>query len=386
MKYLEKVTKEQCLQTLKEELEEDFNINNKQYRPTKKEIDNMISKAYEYKFDTDNEREETTAENTGIKTEDIKNNSEKSNDIISELENLNEKYKFIIGNINWNDISISNIKSKKLIYHNIGYFKSAKNYKFFAYFTSDNKKKKSKKYPNKRMCYSHIKLDISKKEARLTQLHEDECLIKTFGTTTIIPSMNKIIKKRDDIMEFGNKILCLNSDITLPTFKEIIYRFVSIKKYSLDITDDYLKNYYYNWKAKNLINSFYYAHDNPYTLDNKIFLQVLNERYVSEYNNNNKQKIFRLIYLIWVSPFHINRMRHSPHFYLDFTFIRPYPMTETLILIYIYLYNGLKVSGLFVLIVKVKLVTKLYLRKLVIYLPIIINFHYLFKLIQLIMN
>jgi len=62
--------------------------------------------------------------------------------------------------------------------------------------------------------------------------------------------MNKIKEKRDDIMEFGEKVLALNSGIFLSTFKEIIYTFLSIKKYSLYITEEYLKNFFYNWKSK----------------------------------------------------------------------------------------------------------------------------------------
>jgi len=68
--------------------------------------------------------------------------------------------------------------------------------------------------------------------------------------------MNKIIEKRDDVMEFGEKVLILKSGISLSTFKEIIYRFLSIKKYSLYITEEYLKNFFYNWKSKNHIYCF----------------------------------------------------------------------------------------------------------------------------------
>jgi len=175
--------------------------------------------------------------------------------------------------------------------------------------------------------------------------------MKYFGNSTLIPSMNKIIEKRDgdDIMEFGEKVLAFNSGISLSTFKEIIYRFISIKKYSLYITEEYLKNFFYNWKSKNRINSFYYAYDHTFTYDNKIFLQILNEKYVSDFNfNNNKPKLFRLIYIIWGPPFHLNRMRYSSHFYLYFTFIRPYPMIQTLVILYIDLYTGIKAPDIFV--------------------------------------
>lgn len=48
------------------------------------------------------------------------------------------------------------------------------------------------------MCYCHIKLDKIKKEVFLTKLHEEECLIKNFCNITIKPSINKIIKNKDD--------------------------------------------------------------------------------------------------------------------------------------------------------------------------------------------
>ena len=41
-------------------------------------------------------------------------------------------------------------------------------------------------------------------------------------------------------------------------------------------------------------------------------------------------------------------MRNSLRFYLDFTFIKPYPMIETLVLLYLDLYIGIKCPGLFV--------------------------------------
>ena len=74
----------------------------------------------------------------------------------------------------------------------------------------------------------------------MTKLQEDECLIKTYGNNTIIPSMNNIIKNRDDILDLDDKILALNSVISLTTFKQIIYRYTSIKKYELNITEEYI--------------------------------------------------------------------------------------------------------------------------------------------------
>jgi hypothetical protein len=41
-------------------------------------------------------------------------------------------------------------------------------------------------------------------------------------------------------------------------------------------------------------------------------------------------------------------MRFSPHYYIDFTYIKPIGMVQTLIILYIDLYTGLKVPGCFV--------------------------------------
>lgn len=348
LSYLEKITKEQCLEIIKEELEESsqYKANDKLNKEQISKIINQLEKksinisSDEEKdicLEVENKKKEEN-QNLNIKTE--------NNDLTTSItENLNEKYKFYLGTINWNNIIIENINSKKLTYNNIGYYKSATDYNNYAYFTCNNNKRYSKKLLNKKICYSHIKLNKIKKEAFLTKLHEEECLIKNFGNITIMPSINKIIKNRDDVLEFAEKLLYLNNGISLITFKEIIYKFISIKKYSLNITEEYLKNYFYNWRNKNKINSYYYAHDNQYTLDNKIFLQILEERIIPDHDKN---KLNRLIYLIWASPFHINRMRNSPHFYLDFTFIKPYPMIETLVLLYLDLYTGIKSPGLFV--------------------------------------
>ena len=74
-------------------------------------------------------------------------------------------------------------------------------------------------------------------------------------------------------MVFVDKLLSLNPGISLTAFKDVIYRMIAIKKYTLNVSENYLKNYFYNWKNKNRVNTFYFAHDNPLTLDNNIFLQ-----------------------------------------------------------------------------------------------------------------
>ncbi len=58
MKYLEIISKEKCLEVLKEELEEKTTYYDKQIKPTKKEIVSIISQVDEYNFESDNEKED----------------------------------------------------------------------------------------------------------------------------------------------------------------------------------------------------------------------------------------------------------------------------------------------------------------------------------------
>lgn len=148
-------------------------------------------------------------------------------------------------------------------------------------------------------------------------------------------------------MEFANKLFPLNPCINLPTFKEIIFRMIAIKKYKFSISETYLNHYFYNWKNKNRINTFYYAYDNPTILDDNIFLQSLCGKIIFD---PEKKKYIKLIYAIWDSPFHINRLRYSPHYYIDFTFIKPIGMLQTMIIMYIDLYTGIKKPGCFIII------------------------------------
>ena len=72
------------------------------------------------------------------------------------------------------------------------------------------------------MCKGKIKLDINSKYDEIAQLHTKECLEYMFGKLTIMPSINKELKKQEDVMQFANKILALNPAINLPSFKESI--------------------------------------------------------------------------------------------------------------------------------------------------------------------
>lgn len=130
MKYLENLTHEQCMAIIKEEFEDNSERIYNEKKPNKTEIIEMIKKSENISIYSDEEEEIINKKN--IKVEN-KNEDEKKEELI--VENLNEKYKFILGDINWNDITIKDINSKKLIYHNMGFYKSATDYKNYAYFS-----------------------------------------------------------------------------------------------------------------------------------------------------------------------------------------------------------------------------------------------------------
>ena len=58
MKYLESITKEKCLEVLKEKLEEKATYYNKETKPTKKEIVSIITQTDKYNLESDNEKED----------------------------------------------------------------------------------------------------------------------------------------------------------------------------------------------------------------------------------------------------------------------------------------------------------------------------------------
>ena len=130
MKYLENLTHEQCMAIIKEEFEDNSERIYNEKKPNKTEIIEMIKKSENISIYSDEEEEIINKKN--IKVEN-KNEDEKKEELI--VENLNEKYKFILGDIYWNDITIKDINSKKFTYHNMGFYKSATDYKNYAYFS-----------------------------------------------------------------------------------------------------------------------------------------------------------------------------------------------------------------------------------------------------------
>lgn len=350
MKNLEEFTSEQVLEILNEEFEESGN-HSSENKPSKEEIDNLIKitsketiNKLEYNPEIDDFMDIDENENISKAKEHFNEEDEESKDGKKIVINLNDKYGFKVGNINYNDITFKN-SNKKLIYKKTEYFKCSNDYNNKRYFTCANYNRKSKVNSGEKMCNSKIIVYLTDKTALISILHSNECLEFIFGKNMILPSISKEIEKRNELMVFADKLLSLNPGISLTAFKDVIYLMIAIKKYTLNASENYLKNYFYNWKNKNRVNTFYFAHDNPLTLDNNIFLQSSVEKiiFVPEKNKN-----IRLIYLIWSSPYHLNRLRFSPHYYMDFTFIKPIGMLETLVVLYIDLYTGIKVPGCFI--------------------------------------
>ena len=49
------------------------------------------------------------------------------------------------------------------------------------------------------MCNNRIQINLLKKEGYVTRLHSNECLEYMFFNNTIIQSINKEIKKREEV-------------------------------------------------------------------------------------------------------------------------------------------------------------------------------------------
>ena len=46
-----------------------------------------------------------------------------------------------------------------------------------------------------------------------------------------------------------------------------------------------------------------------------------------------KTEKYQYNFLVWASSFHLTKMRFSPHFYIDFTFIKPIGIKLSLIIL-----------------------------------------------------
>ena len=155
----------------------------KQKKIGRDEIDNLINNAeiskekYE-KMDIDEPDELNDVSNINnnkyinnkgtLKKEELDSNNKDLS-----LLNLNEKYEFEIGIINYNDIIFRKNKNK-ICYKKIDYFKSSKDYNNYRYFTFKNYNKKSKINRGIKMCNGKIKNNFIEKEAELTILHTNE--------------------------------------------------------------------------------------------------------------------------------------------------------------------------------------------------------------------
>ena len=129
----------------------------------------------------------------------IKRNTKKDENQSPITENLNQKYNFRKGEINYSDI-VFNKDKKKLRFNMMVYFKSPGDYNAIRYFSCGNYNKKSKKGPLNKICEGKIKIDLTKETAEITKLHTNECLKKSFGQITIMPSLNEEITKIENIL------------------------------------------------------------------------------------------------------------------------------------------------------------------------------------------
>ena len=182
-------------------------------------LDKIDINKYEKESEEDIEMMETKKINSKVLSCINQNRKDETQIIITK--NLNEKYNFRLGEINFSDINFFKNK-EKLIYNFLEYFKSHNDYDHIRYFSCENNNKKSKKELLKKWCEGKIKIDLLNETAKINKLHSNECLENSFGQVFIIPAINEEIIKRDQIMEFANKLLTFNPAIPLTSFKETI--------------------------------------------------------------------------------------------------------------------------------------------------------------------
>ena len=99
---------------------------------------------------------------------------------------------------------------------------------------------------------------------------------------------------------------------------------------------------YYNWKQKAKIFSWFSIFDNNLTKDNYPYLKDVQNKYIY---NTPKDNIYWHTYILWMTNNHINRMRKSKHYYIDFTYIR-----VLLVMMYYDDISDKKIPGIYLLI------------------------------------
>ena len=106
-------------------------------------------------------------------------------------------------------------------------------------------------------------------------------------------------------------------------------------------------NIYYEWRKKS--NSFnkFSIYNHKTTKNNKLFLW--DYTYKILYGKTGKNTIEHE-HIIYVSDFYIKKLRFSPHFYIDGTFVFPYGFKQLIVILYYDLKTKKRYPGLFSLI------------------------------------
>ena len=92
-------------------------------------------------------------------------------------------------------------------------------------------------------------------------------LLASLFVVSIFSAFNfgKALASIDDIVITNATIVdkSTTTDATITNFNRdgletsVIYRMIAIKKYTLNVSEN---NYFYKWKNKNRVNTFYFAH------------------------------------------------------------------------------------------------------------------------------
>ena len=114
----------------------------------------------------------------------------------------------------------------------------------------------------------------------------------------------------------------------------------SLKKYTF-------KNIYSLWRNKSKAFTKYSALENPFTLNDEVFLRDYS--YVYIYDNKGTAQ-FLHEHMIFVSNFFIRKLRNTNHIYIDGTFMYPKGFSQLIVILYIDEESGKRYPGLFALI------------------------------------
>ena len=182
LKNLEEFTSEQVLEILNEEFEESGN-HSSEINPSKEEIENLIKitsketiNKLEYNPEIDDFIDIDVNENNSKAKEHFNEEEEDLKDEEKNVINLNDKYGFKVGNIEYKDITFKN-SNKKLIYNKTEYFKCSNDYNNKRYFTCANYNRKSKINSGEKICTSKIIEKVQKIFWKAKRILNFNCII-----------------------------------------------------------------------------------------------------------------------------------------------------------------------------------------------------------------